>query len=520
MNKSGVVKNFSIVAIIAIFSKVFGFLRDALVSYVYGASAITDAFNIVQFLPNFLFMVIHQAVVVGFIPVFLKIRHEDKNESNGFVQFGVLIFTLISSLLCLLLFLFPSFWIKVFAGGFDENTALLTMQMLRYSSWALMLQSVVVMFSAYLNALKKFIIPACLGFILDISVVVCLFLSNGIHKPYILGLAPLLTMIIESLVLFISAFKNGFRFTTSFRGQSKNFVEMLKVSLPSIIALGISQLNYYVDKNISSNYAAGSISSLSLSNNIINAVEVIIVSSLATVLYTEFSKLESENKKQDAVGLMSETFNKLMVFLIPASILIFVCSEPIVRVLYGHGSFNSDNIYTTSNCLKFYSFGMPFLGVSTIVVRYFYSIKKAKYVVMSSILSLLTNILGDVIVWKFTDFGVGALAAVTSLSFAVNCLSLLFFLMKNKRTSIAIDYPFFFVLYGLSFICGMIAYLPSKLMGALLYGLAACLTCAITFAVLLIPMLLFYLKYSNPKLYSDVLIKINVFRKKKQNNTK
>ena len=299
MKNNGVLKNFSIIAIIAIISKVFGFLRDAIVSYVYGASAVTDAFNIVQFLPNFLFIVIQQAIIVGFIPVFLRIRNEKGNKSaDGFVQFSILIFTLISAVFCLVLFIFTPFFVRLFANGFDQKTTELAVVMLKYTSWSLLLQSTVVLFSSYLNALKKFIVPACLGFILDISVIACLFFSKGVEKPELLGLAPLLTMIIESIVLFIVSFKNGFRLSRHLKNQKNDFFDMLKIALPSIVALGISQLNYYVDKNISSNYASGSISSLSLSNNIVNAIEVIIVSSLATVLYTEFSKLATENQKK------------------------------------------------------------------------------------------------------------------------------------------------------------------------------------------------------------------------------
>lgn len=520
MAKKEILKSFSVIAVIAILSKMLGFLRDATISYFYGASAITDAFNIVQFLPNFLFMVIHQAIVVGFIPVFLKIRNsEGKDRANGFAQYTILIFTLVSSFFCFALFFFPSFFVKIFAGGFTGESASLAVTMLKYTAWSLMLQSIVGVFSAYLNALKKFIVPACLGFVLDVSVISCLVFSKNLNNPALLGFAPLLTMVLEAIFVFVFAYKNGFRFSRCFRNQKKNFTGMLVLAIPSIISLGISQLNYYVDKNISSNYLAGSISALSLSNNIVNALETIIVSTLATVLYTEFSNLASEGKREEASILISNTFNKLMLVLIPTSILFFVCSEPIVRILYGHGSFTESSVQLTSACLKSYAIGMPFLGVSAIITRYFYSIKKAKYVVFASICGLITNALGDVIVWKTTSFGVEGLAAVTSVSFMVNCI-LLIILLKKVNKNLIIGFQSYLVFYGLSFISGAISSIFVALGGKVAFGILSALGCGISFTVVYAILVLVYFKKTNIYLYNDMISKIKSLFDKKRKKSK
>lgn len=501
--RKSIIGSFSVIAILSVITKVFGLVRDASISYAYGASNITDAFNIVQFLPNFLFIVIHQAIAVGFIPIFLEIRNKSKEDSENFVSTVAVILSAFSIVLCFALFAFSPFWIKLFARGFSEETASLGVEMLKYSSWALLLQSFVLVFASYLNALKKFIGPACLGFIFDLSIIGALLISKSTAHPELLGLAPLIDVGIEFVFLFFVAKKNGFKFRLKFANSLPFMKKMLAVALPSIIALGISQINYFVDKNISSNYSSGSITALSLSSNLVNAIESVVVASLATVLFTEFSKFESESKQSDAISLMKKTIERIMIFLIPISLFLFVCSGPIFKILYGRGSFTDENVLLTASCCKCYALSVPFIGLSLIISRYFYSVKKSKYVMVSSITSLLFNIVGDIFVWKFTSWGVEALASVTAISHFINCLILvLFFYFKKLKSESDFDFGMIFAIYGISFISAFFALIPISAFNLKYSGIPAVLLGFILFSLSFVLLFLVYCKKMNHEYYS------------------
>ena len=66
-----------LVMIITIVSKILGFGREIVLSYVYGASSITDAYLISQTIPLVIFSFISAGVATGFIPMYSRNRKED-----------------------------------------------------------------------------------------------------------------------------------------------------------------------------------------------------------------------------------------------------------------------------------------------------------------------------------------------------------------------------------------------------------------------------------------------------------
>ena len=63
--------------VITIISKVLGFGREIILSYVFGASAITDAYLISQTIPIAIFSFISAGIATGFIPMYSRIQKED-----------------------------------------------------------------------------------------------------------------------------------------------------------------------------------------------------------------------------------------------------------------------------------------------------------------------------------------------------------------------------------------------------------------------------------------------------------
>jgi putative peptidoglycan lipid II flippase len=64
------------VMIITVLSKVVGFGREIALSYVYGASTITDAYLVSLTIPGVVFSFIGAGIGTGFVPMFSRIKHE------------------------------------------------------------------------------------------------------------------------------------------------------------------------------------------------------------------------------------------------------------------------------------------------------------------------------------------------------------------------------------------------------------------------------------------------------------
>ena len=76
-----------LVMIITILSKFLGFGREVALSYVYGASAVTDAYLISQTIPYVIFSFVSAGIATGFIPLYSRILNErGQLEANRYTN--------------------------------------------------------------------------------------------------------------------------------------------------------------------------------------------------------------------------------------------------------------------------------------------------------------------------------------------------------------------------------------------------------------------------------------------------
>jgi len=73
--------------LLTIFSKVFGFARDVILSYFYGASNISDAYLISLTIPGVIFSFIGVGISTGYIPMYSKIESSyGEDECNRYTN--------------------------------------------------------------------------------------------------------------------------------------------------------------------------------------------------------------------------------------------------------------------------------------------------------------------------------------------------------------------------------------------------------------------------------------------------
>ena len=80
MKSKKIFKATFLVMVITIVSRFLGLIRDSLVAYYFGASAITDAYKAAVMVPETLFTIIGLGVSTVFIPMLSKIRYRDSKK--------------------------------------------------------------------------------------------------------------------------------------------------------------------------------------------------------------------------------------------------------------------------------------------------------------------------------------------------------------------------------------------------------------------------------------------------------
>lgn len=118
MEKTGL-----ILIIVQIVAKVFGFMREVVLSNTYGASNISDAYLIANSLPIEIFGIVSVGVTAGFIPLYNRVEIErGLMEADKFTANLMNLLFVFSLIICVLVIVFARPIVRLFALGFDQET--------------------------------------------------------------------------------------------------------------------------------------------------------------------------------------------------------------------------------------------------------------------------------------------------------------------------------------------------------------------------------------------------------------
>lgn len=415
--------------ILTIVSKIVGFGREITLSYLYGASNISDAYLISITVPGVIFGFIAAGLGAGYIPMYSKIlQNEGEIEANRFTSNLINILLIISTAVILTGLLFTEQIVRLLALGFEGETLALTVQFTKISLLAVYFTGIVSVFTGYLQIKGNYIIPALIGLPLNFFIILSIMISPFTN---ILVLAVGYVIAIGSQLLLMIPYirKNKYKYKAIFDLKDKHIINMALIVMPLILSVSVNQINVLVDRTIASQLAVGGISALNFANRLNGFVQGIFVLSIATVLYPTISKMAAEENRIGLKKTLSKAITGINLLVIPATIGSMVFATPIVSILFGRGAFDSQAISMTSSALLFYSIGMAGFGLRDILSRAFFSMQDTKTPMVNGAIGVVLNIILNIILSRY--LGIGGLALATSIA-AIFTTVLLFINLRRK----------------------------------------------------------------------------------------
>lgn len=421
-------KQVSVVMIITAFSKCLGFLRDIVLAKYFGAGKVTDAYFVAQVIPEALFILVVQAIAVGFIPIYTKIYHDrGKEESDFFVDNILKISLFMTVLLALFVNLFPYQIMKVFAAGFDKATAEFTVNFVRISVFAMFFRITVAIYSAYLQANNQFVAPAFNGIVLDV-VSIILIIVAFYTKSIVLAYSIVVASFVQFVMLFPVVRKHKSLMSFSVLKFNDDVKQMLLLFLPLALGVGANQLNVIADRTMASSIY-GAISSLKYAYRVDNVLESTVIMSLATVMFPVFSKDIAANNMNAFRKNVLKSMNVVTFTMLPCTVCAIIFSKDVINLLFGRGAFDSSAVENVSVAMKYYSVGLVCFSYNAILTRAFYALKKVKLVSIVSIGTLVSNVFMNLLLKPL--MGIGGLALATSISNIFTTILLMVLLRKD-----------------------------------------------------------------------------------------
>ena len=395
-------------------SRIFGYLRDLVLTSLLGASSAHDVFVVIFRIPNvFRSFFGEGALAQSLVPSII----EAKENLNSFLNqvFTLLFVTLLSFVT--IAELFPSFFISIFAPGFyeDPDKYHSASDFLRVVFPYILLISFTAFFGAIQNSKKIFQIVAATPIIFNITLI-CFALFSNEFNLHILGIAILIAGLIQLGINFIVVvYFNYFpKIVLNFdREILRSFFNKL---IPAFFAAGIYQLNVLVDTIFASFLITGSPTWLYLSERLIQFPLGLFGVAVALVALPNITELFLE-KKMEELTYQCRKLLKVLFFLGLFCVLgAFLFGELAIKLLFLRGEFTSFDVGMTFLALQGYAFSMLFILPQKFFNSIFFAISKANMVVVTGLVSLISNMIFNYYFIYQLDYGHFGLALATSIS--------------------------------------------------------------------------------------------------------
>lgn len=415
-------------------SRVFGMVRDVMVSHIFGAGAITDAYLVAYTIPNVSRQFFAEgAFSTAFVPIYVSTKEEDGTKvAREFFRdaFGFLLILLI--LLTTAGIVFSESLVKMFAYGFSDNPEQLALatSMTRWMFPYILMVSLVALFGAYLACYKRFAAMAASPILLNLSMIAGMFLWLDLFPmpAMILCGGVLLGGLLQLALMIWNLLRLNLWATPTFSLKSKAMKKMLILLGPGLFGVFVYQLNIIVLRQLASFLGAGQITYYYNADRLTQFAIGVFAVSIATAALPEMSRGRSSFGNKAFFETLRFTLVITSFVITPCAFALMTFSLPIISVIFMHGAYTLNDTLITAQTLMAFAPSLIAVSLSRPLIQAFYAQQDTKTPVYVGIVTVLLNLGIGLLLLRFQVMG---LSMTLSISGFIQFL-LLSYLFKKK----------------------------------------------------------------------------------------
>lgn len=392
--------NASFLAISSLFSQILGFLRDKLLSYIYGASTALDSYYASFRVPEFMYLSVGSFVSSAIlVPLFAKKLREDDAKiwfQKLFTTFTVF-FIVVYGIVALFL---PKIISKLYGHtdiGF-QNSIIIYGSILLVSTFFLSLSSII---SSVAQEGRDFLhvglapIMYNLGTVVGIVVLRPMWGIAGVCIGVVLG--SLMHLLIQMpQVKKLDLFQGYSKFL--FKAFSFSLLRLtLKKSFLRTLSLAASAVTFFLLTYFASLYPSGSITIIAIAFTLQTVPHTLIGVSYATAILPALSDAFVQHNHALFDGILRRGFKKIFLVSFVLTGIALVFQTEIVYVLFGGGKFNMNDVSATGIALGIFAISLYAQNAILLLSR-------AAYAAGDFVLPLVTNIISAVFTYLFASY--------------------------------------------------------------------------------------------------------------------
>lgn len=437
INTKMATKSVMILIMFSIGSKILGFFREILIAAKFGSGMETDTFFVAITATSLLTSLIGTAINITMIPILSEIESREgkigkKKHTNNILN----IMFLVSLLIIISGLILAPIIIRLIAVGFEGEQFKLAVLLMRIGLPVMLFSGTVAVFRGYLQSELMFTESAASNFPFNfVYIFFLLFLSSkfgikGLMVTSVLAVAAQIVIQIPGIK------KTKYEYKFIFDIKDKYVKKILHLVPPVLIGVAIIDINKVIDRALASNLVPGSISALNYASRLEGLILGVFISAITTVIFPMLSYEFNINNINGVKKVMGYGINVILLITIPATVGLIVLATPIVQIAFERGAFNAVDTIMTSKALVFYTIGLVAMALRILVTRVYYSFQDTKTPMINGAISVIFNIVLNLILIKFMAHS--GLALATSIATTIAVL-LMFYGLRRKIGSLEVS---------------------------------------------------------------------------------
>lgn len=394
-------RNFLSVGGLTLLSRLFGFVRDALMAAVLGAGPAADAFYAAFRFPNlFRRLFAEGAFNAAFVPMFAGALEENGNDYARALAARIMAWlVLLLVVVTVLAELFMPVVLIPFVPGFlgDKEKFELTVLLTRILFPYLACMSLVAAYAAILNALHRFIAAAFAPVMLNlvnIAVLLALIVvavNDAVTAAVWVSLATVVAGVAQLAIVWWAVKRARFLPRWQLPTLDPEVRRFWMLALPAVLTGGITQINLFIGTIIASG-AASAISYLYYADRLYQLPLGIIGIAIGTVLLPLLAGHLKGGRAAEARAAQEQSLLVSMLLSMPAATALIALAVPIVRVLFERGQFDATATLETAEALIAFSAGLPAFVLIRVLQPGFFARENTATPTIFAAISVVVNV--------------------------------------------------------------------------------------------------------------------------------
>ncbi|MCE0522688.1 MAG: murein biosynthesis integral membrane protein MurJ [Methylacidiphilales bacterium] len=377
-------------------SRLMGVVREQVFAFMFGTTMFADAFIAAFRIPNLLRDLFAEgALSTAFTTTFTK-TWEKEGEASAWHLARLVLSTLtfVLGLICILGLIFAPQVVYLIGGGFENVPGKfeLTVRMTQLLFPFILFVSLAAAVMGMLNARHVFGIPASASTVFNIvsvvsgAILACLFepQQNWLHPHFgekaVFGwcFGVLLGGLAQLAIQLPSLWHVGFNFTGKLNFRDSGLRTVMILMVPSAIAGSAVQVNVLVNGQFAS-HIPGAMSWLYFAFRLVQLPIGIFGVAIATVTLPAVARQHALDDLKAFGKTVEEALRFGFYLTLPASVGLAVVAQPVIQLIYEHGTFTATGTAQTALALQAYTIGLAGYSGIKILVPCFYAMQPPRF---------------------------------------------------------------------------------------------------------------------------------------------